>query len=119
MTVINGHLGMFEGDLDLDIACDITHAFAKKDLNDPRERDASDLKLNQMVFHTDMMAPKEAKLHYQTNEYKAELAALVKEVRENLDSGLCDKLFDFYRAKKETNKDSFDNEYRVIVLGAL
>ncbi|KXJ93947.1 hypothetical protein Micbo1qcDRAFT_201876 [Microdochium bolleyi] len=99
---------MFEGDQDLDLACgELSVSFVDHG-KDP-------LTLGKMVCQTDMMAPPEARAHYASEEYKTELAALVKACRAKLDTGIGAKLFDQWRAKEH----EIGGPYRLIVFGAL
>ncbi|TDZ49821.1 hypothetical protein CTRI78_v007819 [Colletotrichum trifolii] len=81
---------MFEGDVDLDLACEINGAFG----GGPAE-----LELSHMIHQTDMLAPAWAKVYFGTGEYRDELAERVARVRKQLNAGLCDRLFYKYRAK--------------------
>ncbi|KAK7931107.1 hypothetical protein PG985_001819 [Apiospora marii] len=95
---------LFEGDQDLDLACEINDAFGKDRIH-----------LSRLIHQTDMMAPMDARLYYKTEEYEAELAELVVEFRQKLDAGFGDQLFDMYRAKEH----EYQGKYRVILVGAL
>ncbi|KAK6855030.1 hypothetical protein PG990_008678 [Apiospora arundinis] len=100
---------LFEGDQDLDIASEINDTFEDK------------VPLSHLVFQTDMLAPNYCKVYYQTEAYAAELAQDVVEMRQKLDAGLGDKLFDIYRAKQHEG-GSFglgSGKYRLILVGAL
>jgi hypothetical protein len=106
VVLITAQAGLFEGDQDLDIAIVINQAFGTGD---------KDLKLSNMVHQTDMLAPPESTRFYKTDKYKTVLAELIVSIRQNLDSGLGDALFDKYR-KKESE---IYGRYRVILVGAL
>uniref|UniRef100_A0A8H7TTE1 MYND-type domain-containing protein n=1 Tax=Bionectria ochroleuca TaxID=29856 RepID=A0A8H7TTE1_BIOOC len=97
---------LFEGDHDIDIAGDLGEILKGKPL-----------KLSRMVFQTDMLAPQEARMFYQTDEYKPILEQNVAEVRAQLDSGLGDCFFEKVLAQAKQN--TFDGPYRIIIAGAL
>lgn len=109
-------IGLFEGDQDLDIAIEIDFAFKVADYND---HDDGGLRLSPMIHQTDMCAPPEAVAHYQTDEYKVELADLVESRRQLLDSGVGDALMKQYRAKESELDGYRDTKYVVIIVGAL
>ncbi|TDZ12796.1 hypothetical protein C8035_v000478 [Colletotrichum spinosum] len=97
---------MFEGDVDLDFACEINGAFGEG---------PAELELSHMIHQTDMLAPAWAKVYFGTGEYRDELAERVDRVRKQLNAGLCDRLFYKYRALE----DQWNGKYRVVVVAAL
>ncbi|KAK8045453.1 C6 transcription factor [Apiospora rasikravindrae] len=96
---------LFEGDQDLDIACEINNTFQGDE----------EIRLSRLVHQTDMLAPQDCKDFYQTEEYKVELAQKIVEDRRKLDAGFADRLFDIYRAKEHEDQ----GKYRVVLVGAL
>jgi len=98
---------LFECDDDIDIACELSCAFG--------EVEANEIELSSMINQTDMLAGREMRDLYKTAEYQAELNSIVTRVREQLDSGLGDKLFEKYRAEE----NEWHGKYRVIIIGAL
>ncbi|RYP70179.1 hypothetical protein DL769_005058 [Monosporascus sp. CRB-8-3] len=82
-------LRLFEGDKDWDIACDLESTFEGED-------EEKNLKFFDLVVFCDD-------------------EEIVGEMRDRLDSGLCDELFDIYRAREK----EYGGEYRVVILGAL
>ncbi|RYP74576.1 hypothetical protein DL771_002842 [Monosporascus sp. 5C6A] len=84
-------LRLFEGDKDWDIACDLESTFEGED-------EGKNLKFFDLVVFRD-----------------DDDDELVGEMRDRLDSGLCDELFDIYRAREK----EYGGEYRVVILGAL
>ncbi|XXH02189.1 hypothetical protein Hte_008557 [Hypoxylon texense] len=104
-----GRWGMrlFEGDQDMDMVIEIDATFGK---------DKNTLGLPQMVHQTDMLAPLEARMYYQTKEYQEELTEIVAKVRAKLDSGdTGQKLISHWRAKESEH----GGKYNVIIVGAL
>ena len=104
-----GRWGMrlFEGDRDLDIALEINTAFGNSD-----ERD---LGLSRMIHQTDMCAPPDIRVYYETDEYKKKLEGIVSDCRDTLDFGVGDKLFKVFRKRE----DEPNGKYRVILVGAI
>ncbi|KAM0279718.1 hypothetical protein ACHAQH_004409 [Verticillium albo-atrum] len=100
---------LFEGDQDIDIACDLGGAFDSKPI----------LELSKMVNQTDMMAPQEARDFYQTEEYVGVLDAIIPKNRKMLDAGLGDKLFDKMRAEEKNPTLQAGGSYNMILVGAL
>ncbi|GKT40406.1 uncharacterized protein ColSpa_00587 [Colletotrichum spaethianum] len=100
--------GLFEADIDIDIACELDDAFVSRE-------GAGSLRLSRMINQTDMLAPPGARAYQQTEEYRLELDNLIVNIRNQLDSGLGDKLFDKYRALE----NEFLGQYRIILVGAL
>lgn len=103
--------GLFEADADIDFACDISGDFVMMG-------GTEDLVPSNLIHQTDMLAPPEAKDYYKTEEYRLKLDDDIVSIRNQLDSGIGDKLFDKYRAK-ENNLDEFEGQYQVIIVGAL
>lgn len=97
---------LFEGDLDLDIACDLKNAFGEG---------KNKLELSPMIHQSDMIAPHEARIYYQTAAYQEDLKRTVEKTRKKLDAGASQKLFDKYRPLEE----EYNGELRVILIGAL
>ncbi|RYP90553.1 hypothetical protein DL770_003315 [Monosporascus sp. CRB-9-2] len=83
-------LRLFGGDKDWDIACDLESTFEGED-------EEKNLKFFDLVVFRD------------------DDGEIVGEMRDRLDSGLCDELFDIYRAREK----EYGGEYRVVILGAL
>ncbi|RYO80191.1 hypothetical protein DL766_001282 [Monosporascus sp. MC13-8B] len=83
-------LRLFEGDKDWDIACDLESTFEGED-------EGKNLKFFDLVVFRD------------------DDEEIVGEMRDRLDSGLGDELFDIYRAREK----EYGGEYRVVILGAL
>ncbi|WQF84603.1 Putative Zinc finger, MYND-type [Colletotrichum destructivum] len=103
--------GLFEADADIDFACEISGDFVMMG-------GTEDLVPSNLIHQTDMLAPPEAKDYYKTKEYRLKLDNDIVSIRNQLDSGIGDKLFDKYRAK-ENNLDEFEGQYKVIIVGAL
>ncbi|KAI0835615.1 hypothetical protein F5Y06DRAFT_123237 [Hypoxylon sp. FL0890] len=104
-----GRWGMrlFEGDRDIDIALEINKTFGEG---------ANEVELSRMIHQTDMIAPIEARLYYETPEYEEELAQLVIKTREKLDADdLGHRLLRHWRGKEGES----GGKYRVIIAGAL
>ncbi|OTA66832.1 hypothetical protein K449DRAFT_431165 [Hypoxylon sp. EC38] len=104
-----GHWGMrlFEGDQDLDVALEIDATFGEGQ---------NVLHLTKMIHQTDMIAPVEARLYYETSEYEEELAQLVTKARVKLNADdLGHRLIRHWREKE----DKHYGKYRVIIAGAL
>jgi hypothetical protein len=97
-------LGLFEGDQDIDVALQIDRVF-----------DNVDFGLTKLINQTDMLAPPEARSFYESGEYKLLLGSLIAQAREKLDSGLGDQLL----AELRSQEASHDNNYRLIIAGAL
>ncbi|KAK8070207.1 C6 transcription factor [Apiospora phragmitis] len=74
-----------------------------------------DLNLQLLVCEGDIQGPPEWQAKYKTQEYQDELAQDIVRTREQLDSGLGDKVFDLYRSNEKTHQC----KYLVIVIGAL
>ncbi|VUC36321.1 unnamed protein product [Clonostachys rosea] len=98
---------LFEGDRDIDIAGELGDTIKGKPLE-----------LSMMIHQTDMLAPQEARLFYQTDEYKVILEKHIAEVRSQLDSGLGNCFFEKVRAQAKKPNTS-DGQYRIIIAGAL
>lgn len=96
--------GLFESDQDLDIALEFNWAIPDQPVD-----------LSLMVCQTDMLAPKEARAFYRTEEYQVQLKETVKNVCNQLDSGLGERFFEMFRARES----EYRGKYRVILLGAL
>ncbi|KAI1107178.1 hypothetical protein F4804DRAFT_219215 [Jackrogersella minutella] len=95
---------LFEGDQDIDVALKINTTFG------------DDLKLSHLIHQTDMVAPPEVKLYYQSAEYKEELAGQVIEARAKLDADdLGQRVLSHWRSKEA----EIGGEYHVIIAGAL
>lgn len=78
--------------------------------------------MSSMIHQTDMLAPREAREYYKTEEYKRELEnETVPYVRGKLDrNGTGDRIFDACRAKEIDDGDALDQGiYRTIIFGAL
>ncbi|GJC83148.1 hypothetical protein ColLi_05986 [Colletotrichum liriopes] len=99
---------LFEADTDIDIACELDNALV-------RSEGAESLRLSHMVHQTDMLAPPGARDYFQTEEYRLELDNFIVCARNQLDSGLGEKLFDKYCAGEK----EFQGQYRLILVGAL
>jgi hypothetical protein len=90
------------------------------DLNEPiGPGKANKVELSPMVHQTDMLAPVNCREYYRTADYALELDKIVKRNRIKFDRGLCDKLFDKYRALEKDVKPFYDPKYVVVLLGAL
>ncbi|KAH8168694.1 MYND finger domain-containing protein [Sarocladium implicatum] len=98
---------LFEGDQDLDVACDLNNAL-----------DGIELDLSAMIHQTDMLAPENCRQFYKTPEYQPQLAESVAKMCKRLDSGLGDRLMAYCRAR-ESDKHFPDPKYRTIIAGAL
>ena len=74
------------------------------------------LELTRLVHQSDMLAPMEARLYYETEEYAVELAELTKEVCKQLDTNnLGSRLMAHWREKE----NEFEGKYCLIFVSAL
>ncbi|KAK0386643.1 hypothetical protein NLU13_6478 [Sarocladium strictum] len=101
---------LFEGDSDIDIACELNEILPSKHIN-----------LSDMVHQTDMMAPQEARDYYQTPDYKFELASTITTIRRRLDSGLGDQIMAKCREKEAESgaMEIWDPRYKTVLAAAL
>ncbi|KAF6806192.1 MYND finger domain-containing protein [Colletotrichum sojae] len=93
---------LFQGERDLDTACEIDSAFM-----------SGELRLTELVHQSDMLAPPESKEYYKTDSYRDVLSNLVLQKQAKLNDGnTATKLLEKFRAKQHEP----DGKYRVIIV---
>ncbi|KAK1985055.1 hypothetical protein LZ30DRAFT_402207 [Colletotrichum cereale] len=105
-----GRLGyrLFESDIDLDLASDVDDIILVRN-------GSESLRFSHILDQSDLFDPSLAQDYYQIEEYRLEVEKIIITIRNHLDSGLGDKLFDKYRTKE----NDFLGQYRVVLVGAL
>ncbi|KAJ6015688.1 hypothetical protein N7540_010279 [Penicillium herquei] len=99
---------LFEGDQDIDIACDLN---IKLGLSD----DNSEWTLIWTVIHSDEFAPNLAKAIYQTRDFADVLNEVaIPYLRENLNENNCGN--DLFAKCRSLDRDLFWGEYPIIIL---
>ncbi|KDN64315.1 hypothetical protein CSUB01_09987 [Colletotrichum sublineola] len=99
---------LFEGDLDLDLASDVHDVVLARD-------GSEDIRFSHILDQSDLFDPSHTREYYQSDEYRLEVEKIIVTIRNRLDSGLGDKIFDKYRAKET----ELFGKYKVIIVGAL
>ncbi|KAJ5622113.1 hypothetical protein N7528_005345 [Penicillium herquei] len=102
---------LFEGDQDLDIACDLNDKLGITD-------DDWEWTPTNTVNHSDMLAPDDARAIYQSKEFADELKnTIIPYVREKFDEN--NRGYDLFAKCRSLDEDFFHGKYRVIIFGAM